>query len=216
MRIGEAMVEKLIELLKKYGIVFLAVAIIITPIVWQVAASHYNERIESLKEQIASTKQQVTSTKEQVALVKEQIALIKEQKFALEEKLRQPSPLPTQVEQPEKPKPLDSPIKGSSSAKETIRLPYIADSESPTKDEVRALARFYGLLNRWKVNPHLRFKEGDISYWSEQGFTEQELMLEFETRQTVLRRAEISGERIPSQGDLSHKAEQLQAISRRH
>ena len=83
-----------------------------------------------------------------------------------------------------------------------------------TKEEVRGIARFYGLFNHWKVNPHLRFKEGDISYWSEQGLTEKELMTEFETRQTVLLRAERSGEKIPSQGDLSYKAEQLQAITR--
>jgi hypothetical protein len=188
------MVEQLIELIKKYGLVFIAVAIIVTPVVWKVAASHFNERIETLEAQVT---------------------LLKEQKLALEDKLRQPSPLVDQAAQLENQKPLSPSTQSNLSVKETSRLPHIADSERPTKEEVRALARFYDLFNTWKVNPHLRFKEGDISYWSEQGFTEQELMREFESRQTVLRRAEKSGEKIPSQGDLSHKAEQLQAISRR-
>ena len=195
------MLDQLIELIKKYGIVILAIVIIIAPIAWQVASSHFNERIEVLKAQ--------------VTLLKEQIALIKEQKLALEKKLRQPSPLATHLKQLENQKSLNTPIQKSTSVEETSRLPNVANSETPTKDEVRELARFYSLFNRWKVNPHLRFKEGDISYWSEQGFTEQELMREFESRQTVLRRSEKNGERIPSQGDLSHKAEQLQAISRR-
>ncbi|MEA2060666.1 MAG: hypothetical protein U9P10_09225 [Thermodesulfobacteriota bacterium] len=88
------------------------------------------------------------------------------------------------------------------------------NTDKLTKDEVRDLAKFYGLFNRWTINPHLRFKEGDISYWYEQGFTKNDLTREFESRSTVLRRAEKSGEKLPSQGDLSHKAEQLQALSR--
>jgi hypothetical protein len=103
----------------------------------------------------------------------------------------------------------------STSVKDTSRLPQIADSAKLSKDEVRELARSYDLIgHQWQVNPHLEFKEGDISYWTERGLTKRELMHEFESRQTVLRRAETSGEKIKSQGDLSYKAKQLQAVNR--
>jgi hypothetical protein len=193
------MVERLIELIKKYGPVFLAIVIIVTPIIWQVASLHFSQQVEALKSQ--------------VGLLKEQVAVLREQKVSLEDKLRQPAPL-EQTTQREIQKPVSTSAESSLSTKDTSRLPYVADSARPSKEEVRELARFYDLFNHWQVNPHLRFKEGDISYWSEQGLTEQELMREFESRQTVLRRAETSGEKIPSQGDLSNKAEQLQAISR--
>ena len=186
------MVDKIIGVIKQHGLVFLAVTIIVTPIVWQGSASYFHERIETLKAQIE---------------------LCKEQKRALEEKLRQPSSAPEQTPQVENEGRVSPLPSQSDTTPATSRLPHIVNPNMPTKDEVRELARFYNLFNRWKVNPRLRFKEGDISYWAEQGFTEKELMLEFESRQTVLRRAEKSGEKIPSQGDLSHKAEQLQTLS---
>lgn len=188
------MVEQVIDVIKKYGLVFLSVAIIVTPIVWQIASSHFKQQIEALKAHIT---------------------LLKEQKLALEDKLRQPTPSLSQATQLENQQPSSAPTQSSPSVENTSRLPHVADSKRPTKEEVRELAHFYDLFNRWPTNPHLRFKEGDISYWSEQGLTEQDLMREFESRRTVLQRAENSQEKIPSQGDLSHKAEQLQAISRR-
>ena len=187
------MVDKIIDVIKQYGLVFLAVTIIVTPIVWQGSSSYFHERIETLKAQFE---------------------LCNEQKSSLEDRLRQPPPIPAQIPQIENQRAVSPSAPHSPSTAAISRLPHIANSDRPTKDEVRELARFYDLFNSWKVNPHLRFKEGDISYWTEQGFTEQELMHEFESRQTVLRRAEKSGEKIPSQGDLSYKAEQLQTLSR--
>jgi hypothetical protein len=100
---------------------------------------------------------------------------------------------------------------GAGRVEETSRLPAIEKPSSPTKQEVRQLARFYGLFNRWKTNPHLAYREGDISYWYEQGLTADELKREFTARRTVLDRAERNKRRIPTQGDLSYEAERYQA-----
>ena len=85
--------------------------------------------------------------------------------------------------------------------------PKIENPQRLTRTEVRRLAEFYGLTQRRKVNPHLRFLEGDISYWFEQRLSEDELKLEFESRRIILDRAEKSGEVISTQGDLSYLAE---------
>jgi hypothetical protein len=88
--------------------------------------------------------------------------------------------------------------------------PTIENPQRLTRIDVRRLAEYYGLFTSWKVNPHLRFKEGDISYWYEQRRSEDDLKLEFESRQIVLKRAEKAGEFIETQGDLSYWAEREQ------
>lgn len=190
------MVERFIGIIKKYGVVFLAALIVVTPALWKFAELYFSERLEA---QTA-----------QVALLREQVTVLKEQKMALEDKLRQPVDL-GEASKPDANGSAPSP-QVDSPAIASPRLPNIEDPARPTKQEIRELARFYGLFNHWEVNPYLRFKEGDISYWSDQGLTEEELKTEFESRQTVLLRAEKSGEKIPTQGDLSYQAEQLQAI----
>jgi len=170
--------EKLIELIRRYGLVFLAAVIVVTPILWKIASAHYNERVQALNARID---------------------LLTEQKRMLEEKLRLPLP-------PDIPD-----ARSGDPFRETSRLPYVANPKNPTKDEVRELARFYGLFNNWKINPHLRFKEGDVLYWHEKGLSEDAIKREFESRRTVLQRAEQTGEVIKSQGDLSDKAEKVQA-----
>jgi hypothetical protein len=62
--------------------------------------------------------------------------------------------------------------------------------------------------------PLLRFKEGDVSSWYEQGMSEEALKREFDSRRIVLERAEMTGEIIRTQGDLSAKAESIQAQMR--
>jgi len=98
-----------------------------------------------------------------------------------------------------------------SSQQENSTYPSIDNPNRLTKEDVRDLARFYGLFTRWKVNPQLRFQEGDISYWYEQKRSEQELKVEFESRKIVLERAEKHGNCIETQGDLSYYAEQAQS-----
>ena len=140
---------------------------------------------------------------ERIQALNARIDLLIEQKRMLEEKLRLPPPSDIH----------DAQSRGSIG--EISRLPNIANPKNPTKDEVRELARFYGLFNDWKVNPHLSFKEGDVLYWHEKGLSEDAIKREFESRRTVLQRAEQTGEVIESQGDLSSKAEQVQANGQR-
>jgi hypothetical protein len=189
--------KQIMDLIRVYGLPLLAAVIVVTPAVWKIAELHFGEHLNT---QAA-----------QVALLREKVAVLMEQKTTLEEKLRQPSAL-TDVSDTDV-----NELSPSSRVRTSIiagsRLPNLMDDSKPTKHEIRDLAIFYGLFNRWKVNPQLRFKEGDIVYWSEQGLTEEELKKEFKSRQTVLFRAEKSRESIPTQSDLSYKAEQLQEIT---
>jgi hypothetical protein len=87
--------------------------------------------------------------------------------------------------------------------------PFIQDPAHLTKSEVRDLAKFHGLLDHSKVNPHLRFAEGDISYWYEQSLHEKVLNREFESRRIALERADQNGQKYDTQGDLSQAAKQI-------
>lgn len=84
-------------------------------------------------------------------------------------------------------------------------------SVRPTRDEVRELARSVGLLEATKTNPHLRFLEGDMSYWYEQELTLDELRLQFISRRMVLEAAEREHLVIDDQGKLSWAAQRVMA-----
>lgn len=86
------------------------------------------------------------------------------------------------------------------------RLMPTKDERKLTKDEIKALAKQCGLFDGTEVNPHLRYKDGDISYWSEQDLQAWELQLEFLARRWVLLAADDAKAYIPQQGDLSHWA----------
>jgi hypothetical protein len=89
--------------------------------------------------------------------------------------------------------------------------PAVSNPDRPSKSEVRELARFYKLFTEWRINPQLRFEEGDVSHWAEQGYSERRLRIKFEARRQILERAEISGERLGDQGDLSNRAKSVEA-----
>ncbi len=93
------------------------------------------------------------------------------------------------------------------------RLPS-PDDNTPLRDPVRikALAEKYGLYQAWQSNPHLRFDEGVINYWSKQARSAWELEMQFLSRQLVLEAAERAQARIPSPGDLSQWAERVYPI----
>ena len=91
------------------------------------------------------------------------------------------------------------------------KYPAVSNPNRPLKSEVRELARFYRLFTEWKINPQLRFKEGDVSYWAEQGYSERRLRIKFEARRQILEHAEISGERLGDQGDLSNRSKSVEA-----
>ena len=86
------------------------------------------------------------------------------------------------------------------------RLMPTKDERKLTKDEIKALAKQCGLFERTDVNPHLRYKDGDIAYWSEQDLQAWEIRLEFLARRWVLLAADDAKAYIPQQGDLSHWA----------
>lgn len=90
-------------------------------------------------------------------------------------------------------------------------IPITAVNDQITEAEVRELAQGFGLLERTRVNPNLRFLGGDISYWGEQGLTLDEMKLQFAARKTVLDAADREGVKIVNQGTLSHVAAQVMA-----
>ncbi len=90
------------------------------------------------------------------------------------------------------------------------QYPHLDNPAQPTREDVRKLAEYYELTRPSAVNPQLRFKDGDISYWKEQGLSARALEREFESRKLVLNRADRAKTTIPSQGDLSHAAKTVQ------
>ncbi len=80
------------------------------------------------------------------------------------------------------------------------------------KARVKQIARDLGMLEETETNPHLRYLDGDISYWCEQeGLSEKTLVRELATRRAVLDAADQQGLIIDDHGKLSHVAGQLAA-----
>jgi len=88
-------------------------------------------------------------------------------------------------------------------------LPERREDRIPQRNEIHKFAELYDLTKPSKENPSLRFKEGDIAYWSEQQLSVWEIQLEFYSRSIVLKTADLNNALIPSQGDLSHFAQKL-------
>lgn len=90
-------------------------------------------------------------------------------------------------------------------------LPNHDDERRLNKHQIRELADKYDLRKRTEVNPHLRFKDGDISFWEEQNLAAWELEFEFLARQQLLKAADEQEVTIPTQGDLSQWAAKVSA-----
>ena len=84
--------------------------------------------------------------------------------------------------------------------------PYAVSNVGATvsnKTYVQNLCNLFGLLETPTANPHLRYQDGDISYWSEHGLRHCELVMELVARKLVLDKADADGITIATQGDLS-------------
>lgn len=88
-------------------------------------------------------------------------------------------------------------------------LPEKREDRIPHRNEIYEFAELYDLTKPSKENPQLRFKEGDIAYWTEQQLSVWEIQLEFYSRSIVLETADLNNASISSQGDLSHFAQKL-------
>nr|VFJ91537.1 MAG: hypothetical protein BECKH772B_GA0070898_1001832 [Candidatus Kentron sp. H]VFK03611.1 MAG: hypothetical protein BECKH772A_GA0070896_103393 [Candidatus Kentron sp. H]VFK06214.1 MAG: hypothetical protein BECKH772C_GA0070978_103343 [Candidatus Kentron sp. H] len=88
-------------------------------------------------------------------------------------------------------------------------LPAERLEKRATLSDVKKEAERYGLMRPRIENPGLRFKTGDLAYWTEQGLQLWELQLEFYARKLVLDAADKHGAEIPTQGDLSHFAQRI-------
>lgn len=93
----------------------------------------------------------------------------------------------------------------------SYRLPDTLTSEGLGKGQIKDLAKRFNLLERKKINPHLRLLDGDISYWYEQGLSLDELIRHFEARKAVLDAADRDRVLINHQGELSWAAAQIMA-----
>lgn len=79
------------------------------------------------------------------------------------------------------------------------------------RKDVKQIAERCDMFTRWKVNGHLKFQDGDISYFSGK-FSAFELELQFRSRRLILAKADEIGIRIDEPGDLSQKAKRIEAI----
>ena len=81
--------------------------------------------------------------------------------------------------------------------------------ENLSEEDIERLANNFGLLNEIRMNPGLRFQEGDISYWYEQGLSRTEYELEFLARKIVLEAAAENEVNIGDSGELSAAAQDI-------
>lgn len=88
-------------------------------------------------------------------------------------------------------------------------------SEMLSKAQIKVLAKKFQLLESRKTNPHLRYYDGDISYWLEQGLSVDDLILQFGARKVVLDAADRDGTNIDHQGTLSWAATRVIPLLRR-
>jgi hypothetical protein len=82
-------------------------------------------------------------------------------------------------------------------------------TQVPSKDMVKRLAESAGLFERSFANPHLRYLDGDISYWFEQRLPVDDLRIEFLARRAVLSAADRTDIEFATQGDLSSAAQSV-------
>jgi len=83
------------------------------------------------------------------------------------------------------------------------------------RQDVELLAEEFLLTEKTAFNPHLRYDDGDVSFWVEQcrkyGVDELDLRREFAARRMVLEAADEAGVVIDKKGDLSHAAGEIMA-----
>jgi transcriptional regulator with XRE-family HTH domain len=88
-------------------------------------------------------------------------------------------------------------------------------SQVLSRSQIEEIARAFKLTERRKTNGHLRYNDGDISFWYEQVVSLDELTLQFGARKVVLGAADKSGVRIEDQGTLSWVATRVMSLLRR-
>jgi DNA-binding XRE family transcriptional regulator len=76
-------------------------------------------------------------------------------------------------------------------------------SEGLGKAQIKEIAQVFTLQESRKINGHLRYNDGDISFWYEQDLSLDELIFQFAARKVVLDAADRSGVNIDDQGTLS-------------
>jgi hypothetical protein len=82
-------------------------------------------------------------------------------------------------------------------------LPDTFAPEGLGKAQIKKLAKMLNLLESRKMNQHLRYNDGDISFWYEQGLSLDELIMQFGARKVVLDAADRGSTNIDDQGTLS-------------
>jgi transcriptional regulator with XRE-family HTH domain len=103
----------------------------------------------------------------------------------------------------------------SSTIQISYDLPDTFASEGLGKAQIKKLAKMFHLLDSRKINQHLRYNDGDISFWYEQGLSLDELIMQFGARKVVLDAADRSGTVIDDQGTLSLVATRVVPLLRR-
>jgi hypothetical protein len=104
------------------------------------------------------------------------------------------------------------PVEFTSIEKEVLQLPININENKFDKNMVEDLARRCGLFTPWKVNRHLTFESGDISYFAGMNFSPFELEVKFRARKLILEKADELGIRLDEPGDLSEKSKRIESL----
>ena len=79
------------------------------------------------------------------------------------------------------------------------------------RNETEQIAKHCGMFTQWTVNTHLKFQDGDISYFTGK-FNAFELEIQFRARRLILDKADKINFRIDEPGDLSQKSKCIEAL----
>jgi hypothetical protein len=82
-------------------------------------------------------------------------------------------------------------------------------NQIPTWGEIKAIATKNELFVYRELNSHLRYTDGDISFWDGEQFPKKEIERKFRAMKEVLKIAENQNILIPTKGDLTGAAERI-------
>ena len=95
------------------------------------------------------------------------------------------------------------------------RVHGLSKSQLLGRSQIKEIARAFKLMERRETNGHLRYNDGDISFWYEQDVSPEELAQQFGARKVVLDAAEKGGVHIEDQGTLSWIATRVISLLQR-
>ena len=93
--------------------------------------------------------------------------------------------------------------------KKLTKAKQAQDTRVELTEKIESLANDFGLMVKTKLNPHLVFKNDDISYWQKQKLDARSLELEFAARKLILESADKQQVKISDKEKLAEAVRQI-------